>query len=146
MVNSGTPAPFSPAGSDDFLNWLFPVHQINRRLPSWFRIGGEYRGRLEGPTGIGFTWHKRVLFVDRVCLRLGIRPKEWLLLYGETQDSRVFFNHHIPNANPYEDKWTVWQATTRGQDYGHPYAYFDYNFSKSDFHFPIMPQISRVRA
>jgi hypothetical protein len=26
------------------------------------------------------------------------------------QDARIFFNHHIPNANPYEDKWTLWQA------------------------------------
>ena len=109
-VNSGAPAPFSPAGSDDSLNWLFPVHQINRRLPSWFRIGGEYRGRLEGPTGIGFTGTNDFYLLDRLRLRLGIRPKGWLLFYGETQDSRVFFNHHIPNANPYEDKWTVWQA------------------------------------
>ena len=30
-------------------------------------------------------------------------------------------------------------TTTRGQDYGYPYAYFEYNFSKSGFHFPIMP-------
>jgi hypothetical protein len=36
--------------------------------------------------------------------------KEWLLSYGEVQAARIFFNHHIPNANPYEDKWTLWQA------------------------------------
>jgi len=34
----------------------------------------------------------------------------WLLFYGEVQDARIFFNHHNPNANPYEDKWTLWQA------------------------------------
>jgi hypothetical protein len=49
-------------------------------------------------------------FLDRLRLKLGIKPKEWLLLYGEVQDARIFFNHHIPNANPYEDKWTLWQA------------------------------------
>src|ERR1700686_5914902 len=71
-VNSGAPAPFSPAGSDDSMNWLFPVHQINRRFPSWFRIGGEYRARLEGPTGIGFTGTNDFYVLDRLRLRLGI--------------------------------------------------------------------------
>jgi hypothetical protein len=109
-TNSATPAPFDPAGSDDSLNWPFPVHQINRRLPSWLRIGGEFRGRLEGQTGIGYTSTNDFYLLDRLRLRLGIKPKEWLLFYGETQDARIFFNHHIPNANPYQDKWTLWQA------------------------------------
>ncbi len=109
-VNSGAPAPFSPTGSDDSLNWLFPVHELNRRLPSWFRIGGEFRGRLEGPTGIGYAGTNDFYLLDRLRLRIGIKPKEWLLFYGESQDSRIFFNHHIGNVNPYEDKWTVWQA------------------------------------
>src|ERR1700757_608468 len=109
-VNWGAPAPFSPAGSDDSLNWLFPVHELNRRLPSWFRIGGEFRGRFEGPTGIGYAGTNDTYLLDRLRIRLGIKPKEWLLLYAESQDSRIFFNHHIANANPYEDKWTLWQA------------------------------------
>jgi hypothetical protein len=109
-TNSATPTPFDPAGSDDSLNWLFPVHQINRRLPGWLRIGGEFRGRLEGQTGIGYTSTNDFYLLDRLRLRLGIKPKDWLLFYGETQDARIFFNHHIPNANPYQDKWTVWQA------------------------------------
>ena len=29
--------------------------------------------------------------------------------------------------------------TTPGHDYSYPYAYFEYNFSKSGFHFPITP-------
>ena len=53
--NSAAPAPSDPAGTDDSMDWLFPVHKLNRSLPSWFRIGGEYRGRLEGPTEIGFA-------------------------------------------------------------------------------------------
>src|SRR5579862_1821892 len=109
-VNSGAPAPFSPVGSDDSLNWLFPVHELNRRLPNWLRIGGEYRARVEGQTGIGYASTDDSYLLDRLRLRVGIKPKEWLLLYAESQDSRIFFNHHIGNANPYEDKWTVWQA------------------------------------
>jgi alginate export protein len=99
-----------PARADDSLEWLFPVHELNRHLPSWIRIGGEYRGRLEGPTGIGFANTNDFYFLDRLRVKLGIKPKDWLLFYGEIQDARIFFNHHIPNANPYEDKWTLWQA------------------------------------
>jgi hypothetical protein len=109
-ANSAAPAPSDSAGVDDSLGWLFPVHKLNRSLPSWFRIGGEYRGRLEGPTGIGFASTSDFYFLDRLRLKLGIKPKEWLLFYGEVQDARIFFDHHIPNANPYEDKWTLWQA------------------------------------
>src|SRR5271163_1787865 len=36
-------------------SWLFPITVLNERLPSWIRVGGQYRNRLEGPTGIGFT-------------------------------------------------------------------------------------------
>jgi Alginate export len=109
-AKSANPAPSDPAGADDSLDWLFPVHKLNRSLPSWFRLGGEYRGRLEGPSGIGFASTNDFYFLDRLRLKLGIKPKDWLLLYGEVQDARIFFNHHIPNANPYEDKWTLWQA------------------------------------
>jgi hypothetical protein len=45
-------------------------------------------------------------------LRVNIRiqPKDWLKFFGEVQDSRIFFNHHTPNTNPFEDTWTLWQA------------------------------------
>jgi hypothetical protein len=109
-TKSAAPAPSNPDGNDDSMDWLFPVHKLNRSLPSWFRIGGEYRGRLEGPAGIGFTATNDFYLLDRLRLKLGIKPKEWLLFYGEVQDSRIFFNHHIANANPLEDKWTLWQA------------------------------------
>jgi hypothetical protein len=109
-ANSAAPVPSDPARTDDSLDWLFPVHRLNRSLPSWFRIGGEYRGRLEGPTGIGFTGTNDFYVLDRLRVKMGIKPKEWLLFYGEVQDARIFFNHHIVNGNPYEDKWTLWQA------------------------------------
>src|SRR6201997_5185630 len=109
-ASSAAPAPSDPVRADDSLDWLFPVHKLNRSLPSWFRIGGEYRGRLEGPTGIGFASTNDFYFLDRLRVKVGIKPKEWLLFYGEVQDARIFFNHHIANANPYEDKWTLWQA------------------------------------
>src|SRR5437899_2887687 len=102
----GAPDP----NADDAPDWLFPVSKLNQALPGWLRVGGQYRGRVEGPTGIGFTATNDAYLLDRLRVHVGIEPKEWLRLYGEVQDSRIFFNHHIPNANPYEDSWTLWQA------------------------------------
>ncbi len=48
--------------------------------------------------------------LDRLRVKITIQPKDWLKFYGEVQDARIFFNHHIPNANPFEDTWTLWQA------------------------------------
>ncbi len=98
------------AGADDSPAWLFPVAKLDRSLPGWFHLGGEYRGRLESPTGIGFTSAKDFYYLDRLRVNLGVQPKAWLRFYGEVQDARIFFNHHIANENPYEDKWTLWQA------------------------------------
>jgi hypothetical protein len=46
-------------------------------------------------------------------LRLGIylQPTRWLV--GVTQDSRVFFNHHAPNAPPYQNIWDIREAYAR---------------------------------
>ena len=101
----------SPAAADtDAPYWLFPVAKLDEHLPKWLHIGGEYRDRLEGPTGIGFTTTNDFYLLDRLRVKVAIQPKEWLKFYGEVQDSRIFFNHHIANANPYEDIWTLWQA------------------------------------
>ena len=84
--------------------------KLNQALPGWLRLGGQYRDRLEGPAGIGYTGTKDFYVLDRFRFHVAIQPYEWLKFYGEVQDSRIFFNHHIPNANPYEDSWTLWQA------------------------------------
>jgi hypothetical protein len=108
-ANSNTASSSSDADSSA-PSWLFPVAKLDESLPTWLHIGGEYRDRLEGPTGIGFTSTNDFYLLDRLRVNMRIQPKDWLKLYGEVQDSRIFFNHHIPNANPFEDTWTLWQA------------------------------------
>jgi hypothetical protein len=103
------PAPRSPAANDP-PSWLFPVAKLDESLPRWLHIGGQYRDRLEGPIGIGYTGTNDFYLLDRFRLIVAIRPKEWLEFFGEVQDSRIFFNHHIANANPFEDSWTLWQS------------------------------------
>src|SRR6267378_6280899 len=94
------PAPRSPAANDP-PSWLFPVAKLDESLPRWLHIGGQYRDRLEGPIGIGYTGTNDFYLLDRFRLIVAIRPKEWLEFFGEVQDSRIFFNHHIANANPF---------------------------------------------
>jgi hypothetical protein len=103
-------APGAGAVNSDSPSWLFPVEKLDAVLPWWFHIGGEYRDRLEGPTGIGFANTSDFYLLDRLRVKIRIEPKDWLTFFGEVQDSRIFFNHHIPNANPNEDSWTLWQA------------------------------------
>ncbi len=103
-------APSAPAADPDSPSWLFPIDKLNESLPSWLRFGGEYRDRLEGPIGIGFRGTNDFYLLDRLRVTVAIQPKDWLKFYGEVQDSRIFFNHHIANANPFEDSWTLWQG------------------------------------
>jgi hypothetical protein len=107
---NSNPAPSPPVVDSDSPSWLFPIAKLDESLPSWLHIGGEYRARLEGPIGIGFTGTNDFYLLDRFRLTVAIQPKDWLTFYGEVQDSRIFFNHHIANANPFEDSWTLWQS------------------------------------
>ena len=109
-TDPGSKTAADTAATDDSLDWLFPVTKLNQSLPAWLRIGGQYRSRLEGPTGIGFARTKDFYLLDRLRVHVAIQPNDWLRFYGEVQDARIFFNHRIPNAYPYEDSWTLWQA------------------------------------
>jgi len=97
-----------PAVDSDSPSWLFPIAKLDESLPSWLHIGGEYRARLEGPIGIGYTGTNDFYMLDRLRVKIAIRPKDWLKFFGEVQDSRIFFNHHIANVNPNQDTWTLW--------------------------------------
>jgi len=39
-----------------------------------------------------------------------VQPTSWLELVGVTQDSRVFFNHHVATALPYQNIWDIREA------------------------------------
>src|SRR5260221_6117201 len=104
------PAPGSPAANSDPPSWLFPIEKLDEVLPWWFHIGGEYRDRIEGPIGTGFADTSDFYLLDRLRVKLTIQPKDWLKFYGEVQDARIFFNHHVAAVNPLEDTWTLWQA------------------------------------
>lgn len=103
-------APSPPAVDSYSPSWLFPIDKLDKSLPTWLHIGGEYRDRFEGPTGIGYGPTDDSYVLDRLRVTVAIQPEEWLKFFGEVQDTRIFFNRHIPNAIPYQDTWTLWQG------------------------------------
>src|SRR5205809_726271 len=94
----------------DAAGWLFPVEHVNRALPHWIRFGGEYRLRLESEDGIGFTTTRDVYLLSRFRFNVNIKPTQWLTFFGETQDARVFFSHHVPTGPTFQNSWDVRQA------------------------------------
>jgi Alginate export len=90
--------------------WLFPVESLNHALPPWLQFGGEYRSRIESEDGIKYTTTNDIYLLSRFRFNAKIQPTKWLTFFGETQDSRVFFNHHVPDALPYQNTWDIRQA------------------------------------
>src|ERR1700722_14509864 len=99
-----------PSTANDSPEWLFPVAMLDYTLPHWLFIGGQYRNRIEGPTGIGYSAVNDFYLLDRLRIRVIIQPKEWLSFHGEVQDARLFFNSHTAEANPFQDTWTLWEG------------------------------------
>jgi hypothetical protein len=91
-------------------NWLFPIEKLNLVLPHWLQLGGEFRTRFEGQDGIGYTTTHDYHLLTRLRFNVTIQPVKWLTFFGETQDSRIFFNQHVSDAVPYQNTWDIRQA------------------------------------
>jgi hypothetical protein len=93
--------------------WLFPVTELDTKLPSWLQFGGQFRNRVEGQ--IGFHYAPTDDLYDLTQLRVGIyiQPTNWFKVVAVTQDSRAFFNHHVPNTPSYQNIWDLREAYAR---------------------------------
>lgn len=93
--------------------WAFPITEADHYLPAWIQFGGQFRNRVEAAGHINY----RPLTdgYDLTQLRLGIyiRPRNWFEVVAVTQDSRVFFNQHVPNRPPYQNIWDIREAYVR---------------------------------
>ncbi len=67
-----------------------PSQTVNERLPEWIRLGGAFRFRTEGRTGIGYRrGNKEAAYgLTRLLVHLEIQPSPWLRLFVQGQDSR----------------------------------------------------------
>src|SRR5579872_5052388 len=90
--------------------WLYPITRLNHSLPGWIQFGGQFRDRLESSDGIDYAPTNDVYDLTQLRLGVYIQPARWLELVGVTQDSRVFFNHHVSTAPPYQNIWDIREA------------------------------------
>jgi hypothetical protein len=88
-----------------------PSDELNEDLPKWLRFSGEYRLRVEGFTGGSFKpSNDDAYFLNRVRLNMKIQPTEWLKLFVQGQDSRVWGKNQHPAAPPYQDIFDLRQG------------------------------------
>ncbi len=67
-----------------------PVTPVNRLLPKWLRLGGEFRDRAEGRTAYGFRPGVDDAYdLTRARLSLEITPRDWVRGFFQVQDARV---------------------------------------------------------
>jgi hypothetical protein len=93
-----SPAPLPPP----------PTAYGNVELPSWVRLGVEYRGRLEGPMGIGFNEDREDLYWlnrFRLTARFAITP--WLSAAVQAQDARVEGRNGPVAGTPFRDQFDL---------------------------------------
>lgn len=59
-------------------------------LPGWLQIGGQIRGRVEGPSGTSLANDKADnYYFSRIRVDLMIKPFKWLKFFVQGQDARV---------------------------------------------------------
>ena len=112
--------PDSPAASHASLDlrvpgpnpgsWLFPVTELDRSLPSWLQFGAQFRDRVEGQVGLHYAPTNDTYNLTQLRIGIYIQPTNWFRIVSVTQDSRVFFNQHVPNAPPYQNVWDLREA------------------------------------
>jgi hypothetical protein len=93
--------------------WLYPVTELNEHLPSWVQFGAQFRDHWAESGNIGYKPITDGYNLTRLRLGVYIRPVKWFEFVGVTQDSRVFFNQHIPNQAPYQNVWDIREAYAR---------------------------------
>src|SRR5579875_994951 len=112
--------PDTPSGSHAALDlrdlgpnpdtWLYPITKLNESLPRWLQFGGQFRDRVESQDGLGYAPVNDAYDLTQLRIGVFIQPTNWLKLVGVTQDSRVFFNHHVAMAPPYQNIWDIREA------------------------------------
>ena len=88
---TSTPAPSVPI-----------VNRANEVLPSWLRLRGEFRERMEGFTGAGFTEGRDDLYwLSRFRLNATLAPSKELAFTVQLQDARVGRKQIGPTGAPF---------------------------------------------
>ncbi len=85
--------------------------EINKRLPGWLSIGGEFRLRYEGKTGRGgLAGNDDSYALSRFRLNLTIKPTDQLTFFIQGQDSQAFGFNFKPDPSSLENTFDLRQA------------------------------------
>jgi hypothetical protein len=90
--------------------WLFPVSKLNESLPHWLQFGAQFRDRVEGQVGFHYTPTDDIYDLTQLRIGIYIQPASWFQIVSVAQDSRVFFNQHVPEQPSYQNVWDLREA------------------------------------
>ncbi|HTU46224.1 MAG TPA: alginate export family protein [Bryobacteraceae bacterium] len=90
--------------------WLYPITQLDQSLPPWIQFGGQFRDRVESQDGLSYGYTGDTYDLTQLRIGMYLQPTKWLELVAVTQDSRVFFNHHVATGPSYQNIWDIREA------------------------------------
>jgi hypothetical protein len=86
-------------------------NRANEPLPSWLRVRGEFRERMEGFDGSGFVEDRRDLYyLSRLRLNATVTPSSMLAFQVQAQDARVARKTVGPTGAPFRAPFDVRMA------------------------------------
>ncbi len=94
---------------------------INRELPKWLKLSGEFRARLEGRTAFGYREGNDDAYVlSRLRVNVDLKPTSWMQMLIQGQDSRVGWIDRSRVGPLFKDTFDLRQAYLylRGGDSG----------------------------
>jgi Alginate export len=78
------------------------LNKVNEVMPSWLRLGGEFRERMEGFDGLGFNSTREDLYwLSRFRFNATVRPSKTLSFQVQAQDARVARKTVGPTGTPF---------------------------------------------
>ena len=86
-------------------------NRMNTVLPSWLRVRGEFRERVEGVEGLGFEASRDDLYyLSRLRLDATVTPTKLLSFQVQAQDARVAKKTVGPTGTPFKAPFDLRQA------------------------------------
>jgi hypothetical protein len=95
-------AAHAPPGAGDAPARPPVLNRANEALPSWLRVRGEFRERMEGFDGGGFVEDRRDLYwLSRFRFDAAVTPSKSLAFQVQVQDARVARKSVGPGGTPF---------------------------------------------
>lgn len=112
QVTAAPTLPAPPAAVPAAASPAVPVfNRVNQSLPSWLRVRGELRERMEGFDNFAYTSGRdTTFFLTRVRLQATVTPSKALAFVVQAQDGRVANKTVGPTVAPFRDTFDLRMA------------------------------------